>query len=233
MADLASLPVVQVRKPFWKKGGFWLSLAFVACFPYAWTHRVALEKKAKAARKSFSSRAVSAALGPAAEAALQAGEKLGAQAEQLKEYLPDGTEEEAGEGNTGRAPALALSAPDASPRRKSADAGLNPEDLIRKKSTGKSSGARLGAKGFRSVSAQTAGGRLNRERESVEKKPVALGEETRSHLYAPETSPEGELPWVETPLGKGILMFAGISACFALLGYVLLGLTSKHGKTFS
>ena len=226
MPDPVSLPVVQVRKPFWKKGGFWLSLSLVACFPYLWTHRVALEKKVK---NEFLPQLTKQA-GEKAKAALEAGEKLGAQAEQLKEYLPDETEEEE---RTDQAPALSLSAPDASPRRKTVDAGLNPEDLIRKKSTGRSSGAMLGAKGFRSVSAQTASGRLNREQESVEKKPVALGEETRSHLYAPETSQEGELPWVETPLGKGILMFAGISACFALLGYVLLGLTSKHGKTFN
>ena len=224
MPDPVSLPVVQVRKPFWKKGGFWLSLALVASFPYAWTHRVALERKVKTELLPQLTKQA----GEKAKAALKAGEKLGAQAEQLKEYLPNETAPE----ETDQAPALALSAPDASPRRKSADAGLNPEDLIRKKSVGRSSGARLGAKSFRSVSAQTASGRLNREQESVEKKPVALGEETRSHLYAPETSQEGELPWVETPLGKGILMFAGISACFALLGYVLLGLTSKHGKTF-
>ena len=160
---------------------------------------------------------------------LQAGEKLGAQAQQLKEYLPN----EASQEEPDQTPALALSAPDASPRRKSVDTGLNPEDLIRKKSMGRPSGTRLGAKGFRSVSAQTAAGRLEREQGSVEKRPVALGEETRSHLYAAQTSQEGELPWVETPLGKGILMFAGISACFALFGYVLLGLTSKHGKTFS
>jgi hypothetical protein len=220
-----ALPVVQVRKPFWKKGGFWVSLALVACFPYVWTQRVALERKVK---NEWLPQLTKQA-GEKAKAALQAGEKLGAQAEQLKEYLPDKAAQE----EPDQPPALALSAPDASPRRKAVDSGLNPEDLIRKRSTGRPSGTRLGVKGFRSVSAQTASGRLNREQGSVEKKPVALGEETRAHLYAAQVSQEGELPWVETPVGKGILMFAGISACFALFGYVLLGLNSKHAKTFS
>lgn len=220
-----AIPAIQVRKPFWKKGGFWVSLALVACFPYVWTQRASLERKIKAVWLPELTQQASAR----AKAALQATEKLGQQAEQLKGYLP----EERSEEESGRPSALKLSAPDASPVRTSLGAGLNPEDLIRKKSAGRLSGARLGAKGFRSVSAQTAANRLNRRQESVEKKPIALGEEIREHLYAPEVSQEGELPWSETPLGKGILMFAGISACFALLGYVLLGLGSRHGKTFN
>jgi len=236
-----ALPEIQVRRPFWKKGGFWCLLLVVAAFPYVWKEKGSLERRFRDRFLSQSEQlklrartAAQEAAQLASKAAEQAASKTAAEtvkaAGELREMIEgdDGLPEEG-------TSASRLAAPDASPRMRGESAATyDPEGNVRKR---RRTGVQMQKtyshvkRGFRSAGEASAEGMLHSKRRSLST-PIAKGAEVQQGLYGFEGSRERGVAFFETGLGKGILMGLGFMAVFGLLGYVLLSINTKHAKTF-
>ncbi|MEI8190053.1 MAG: hypothetical protein WCI75_10090 [candidate division NC10 bacterium] len=231
------MPQIRLRKQFWKKGGFWCLLLFMAAFPFIWKERVGLERKFRAVflpkltrqAQTLSAQAAQT-LGLRAQTAYKAAAKLG------REVLPEEPKDESLPKNPS---ASSLAAPDASPRLPSDWEDVSPEGLSSERRDARQSMPRLVLGRARNVG---TGYRYKEEGIQVAKRkkyapisktPIAPGREVQGNMYAFQGSQEEhELPFFATDLGKGVLIALGFGGAFGLLGYVLLSVNTKDAKRF-
>jgi len=229
--QIEAMPEIRLRRPFWKKGGFWCLLVFMAAFPFIWKERVALEGRFRTAvlpklsgRARTLSEQAGQTLGRRAQSAYKAAAELG------REVLPEEPQEEALPANPS---AASLAAPDASPRLPSDD-GVSPEGLSRehkdarqghKLVTGKMRALHAGYE-YKESGIQVAG---RKKYAPVSKKAISPGQEVQGNMYAFQGSQEAkEAPFFETDLGKGVLIALGFAGAFGLLGYILLSIDKSN-----
>ena len=237
MPQIQPMPEIRLRRPFWKKGGFWCLLAFMAAFPFIWKERVGMERKFRTAvlpkltrRAKTLGEQAGQTLGQQAQSAYKAAAELG------REVLPEEPKDEALPQNPS---ASSLAAPDASPRLPSDGASVNPEGLsserrdirqgVPRLTTGRARAANAGYR-YKEEGIQIAG---RRKYAPVSKTPIAQGREIQGNMYAFQGSQEEkEVPFFATDLGKGVLIALGFAGAFGLLGYVMLSVNKNEAKRF-
>ncbi|MBI5243904.1 MAG: hypothetical protein HY922_09530 [Elusimicrobia bacterium] len=228
------LPQIRLRKPFWKRGGFWCLFVFVLAMPFIYRSRVSLERKFRATfLPKLASRAKSLKEKAAQTFGEQAKEAYKVAKEIGRDALPN--QPPSDDNLPTNPPASTLEAPDASPRLASDGDDVTPEALVKGRrdpkdrqrlALGHSPMAGAGYQ-YKEHGVQVA---KRKKYGPVSKTSIAPGQEIQGGLYSFESSQEEEVSFFETDLGKGILLALGFSGVFGLMGYALLSINKDYAK---